>query len=88
MSKMRAKMRISSVNRTEYGETLKMNAVAKVEAYSEDGSDEDNTFAKFTPSADLEMQVNNPDLWGKFTPGDYYYLDFTQANTDKKLEAV
>ena len=44
-----------------------------------DGSDENNTYAKWTPTAELTMTVNNPALLGKIRPGEEYYLDFVRA---------
>ncbi|WP_020675530.1 hypothetical protein [Geopsychrobacter electrodiphilus] len=76
---MRAKMKVIKVDANEYNETISMTAVCKAEGYPEDGSDENNTFAKFTPSADLTMQIANPDLLGKLKPGQELYLDFSPA---------
>lgn len=59
-------------------ETLHMHAVA-ASKYPEDGSDEDNTYAKFSPGANLQINIANPALFGKFKVGEKYYLDFTQA---------
>lgn len=59
-------------------ETLTMHAVA-ASKYPEDGSDEDNTFAKFSPGATLSINIANPALFGKFKVGDTYYVDFTPA---------
>ena len=73
---MRAKMELQTVERTRYGERLKFSAVA-AKGYPADGSDEDNTYAKFSPSADLTIHVANPALIGKFNPGETYYVDFT-----------
>lgn len=72
MAAMRAKMRLDQVNRTEYAETLKFSAVCG-------DKPEDNSFSKATPSASLEMQITNKDLWGKFAPGQKFYVDFTAA---------
>jgi len=80
MTSMRAKMKVESVTVTEYGEKLKLCAVCKSDAYPADGSDEDNTYAKFSPSASLEIQIQNPALYGKFKPGQKFYVDFTPAN--------
>lgn len=77
--KMRAKMKLATVNRTESGEILKFNAVCKDGGYPADGSDEDNTYAKFSPSASVEIHVANPALFGQFNPGEKYYVDFTPA---------
>ena len=76
---MRAKMKVVSVEQVEHCETVKMAAVAKTGAYPEDGTDEDNTYATYTPSADLTIQINNPALFGKHKLGQKYYLDFTKA---------
>ncbi|MPW17890.1 hypothetical protein GCT13_13320 [Paraburkholderia sp. CNPSo 3157] len=77
---MRAKMIVESVTRHHGGETLKFRAVPKSSApYGEDGLDEDNTYAKFSPQADLSIFVANPALFGKFNPGDKFYVDFTPA---------
>ena len=75
---MRAKLVISSITRNEdNGETLKMIAVSKFDGYGDDGLDENNTYAKFSPSADFEIYITNPALHGKFEPDQQYYADFT-----------
>lgn len=80
MTTMRAKMRVTSViSHGPANETLNFNAVCPKGPYPADGSDEDNTFARWTPSASLSMQVTNPDLVGKFKAGDTFYVDFTPA---------
>lgn len=79
MTAMRAKMKVNSVIKTEYGEKLEFTAVPKSTSYPEDGSDEDNTYAKFSPSGTVTLQVANPALFGKFIPGEKYYIDFTKA---------
>ncbi|MDE3023506.1 MAG: hypothetical protein KGI54_16930 [Pseudomonadota bacterium] len=77
---MRAKMILESVQKfTDGGEKLVFHAVGKAGSYPEDGSDEDNTFARFSPSANLEIYIANPALWGKFKEGEKYYVDFTKA---------
>lgn len=85
---MRAKFQVSLVQENFYpgpvregeksSETLKFQAVGAPE-YPADGSCEDSTFSRFTPSADLSMSVTNPDLFGKFKVGDKFYADFTPA---------
>ena len=76
---MRAKMNVTMVKRTEHCEELVMAPVCKREGYDESGLDEDNTFAKFSPSGQLTLTVANPALFGKINPGEKYYLDFTLA---------
>ncbi len=53
--------------------------MARSSAYPEDGSDEDNTYAKFSPQGDCTITVANPALLGKLTVGQKYYVDFTEA---------
>ena len=77
---MRAKFAVASVTKHEGGsETVSFNAVCKSGGYPEDGSDEDNTFAKFSPSAHCSIQITNPALHGKFESGQKFYVDFTPA---------
>lgn len=83
---MRAKMKVGSVfpyRNAETGETVSeqvtFHGVAKSNGYPADGSDEDNTFAKFSPSVNLQIVIANPALFGKLQPGDTFYVDFTPA---------
>lgn len=76
---MRAKMVINEVKRVQNLEMLSMTPVAKPNGYDELGLDEDNTYAKFSPSGQLTLTIANPALFGKFNPGEKYYLDFTKA---------
>jgi hypothetical protein len=80
MVTMRAKMKIHTVTKTEYGEEVAMGAVCKPEGYPEDGSDENNTYAKFTPQGDLSLTIANEALFGKLLPGQEFYIDFTLAD--------
>lgn len=75
---MKAKLIISQVEKFEGGfENLIFRAVCKEDGYPEDGSDENNTYAKFSPSADLKLSITNPDLINIYKPGDTFYVDFT-----------
>lgn len=77
---MRAKMRVEKVDlQFEGQEGLSFRAVARSERYPDDGSDENNTYARFSPMGELSLTVANPNLFGKFVVGDEYYLDFTKA---------
>lgn len=87
MATMRAKMVVSKVN-TFYanqdgsgpvsGEQLYFTAVCAKD-FGEGGTDENNTFARYTPTANLGMHISNPALFGKFKVGDTFYVDFTEA---------
>ena len=76
---MRAKFKVVDVDKRDGCEILKFSAVYKDGAYPADGTDEDNTFAKWTPQAECAMTVNNPALFGQFIIGDKFYVDFTPA---------
>lgn len=85
---MRAKLQVGFVQQHFFGpdgakslETLNMHAVA-AKSYPADGSDEDNTYAKFSPGANLSINIATPELWGKFAVGDKFYVDFTPADPD------
>ena len=83
MALMRAKMKVGSVApfRNTEGETISeqvtFHGVAKSGGYPADGSDEDNSFARFSPSINLTMTIANPALFGKLEPGAAFYVDFT-----------
>jgi len=76
---MRAKLCCNSVSPQGEGEVLKFHAVSRSDSYPADGSDENNSYAKFSPSADLTINVQNPALKGKIKEGDAFYVDFTPA---------
>ena len=83
MTTMRAKMRVMSV--TKYGDpvnqvNLTFAAVGKSEGYPADGSDEDNTFARYTPNAAMQITIQNPALLDKFEEGKKFYVDFHPAD--------
>jgi hypothetical protein len=75
---MRAKMQIQEVKRFQGGDTIKACAVTS-KPFDKDGNNEDNTYAKFSPSGALELTLANPALLGKIEPGQKFYLDFTPA---------
>jgi hypothetical protein len=86
MTTMRAKLQVSFVHqyfsdkeRTHVSaEGLSMHAVAATK-YEGVGADEDNTYARYSPSAALAINIANPELFGKFKVGDKFYVDFTPA---------
>lgn len=85
MTQMRAKLRVGAVLPMQDGqgnvvqECVIFHGVSKSAAYPSDGSDEDNTFAKFSPSATLDLLIANPALIGKLAVGEAFYVDFTPA---------
>jgi hypothetical protein len=87
MSIMRAKMKINHIDKRYEGyEVLYFNPVCR-STYPSDGSDENNTYARFSPSGMLSLTVANPALHGKFAEGEEYYIDFTKAPTKEPHHA-
>lgn len=91
---MRAKMQVGFVQDNFYGlpagepknsETVRMHAVA-AKSYPDDGSDENNTFARFSPGADLAITIANPDLFDKIRFGQEFYVDFIPVETNPQPE--
>jgi hypothetical protein len=81
MPVMRAKLAVVGVNKqADESEILSFCGVSKCDGYPEDGSDENNTFAKFSPCVSLQITVQNPALYGKFEVGKEFYVDFTSAS--------
>jgi hypothetical protein len=78
MANMRAKVQVGSIEVTAYGEKLSLSPVCS-SSFGPNGESEDNTFARFTPSGSIVLQINNPDLYGKFKPGQKFYVEFTEA---------
>lgn len=85
MTIMRAKMQVVGVaafndtNGQIMQENLTLYPVAKSGAYPSDGSDEDNSYARWTPSGELKLTIQNPALFGKLPVGSRFYVDFTPA---------
>lgn len=72
---VRAKFRVASVERHEYGaENVRMLPV-----YDGGEDSENRTFWQASPSGKIEMHINNPDAHGIFEPGSEFYIDFTPA---------
>lgn len=87
MADMRAKMKLNHIDKRYDGiETLYFNPVA-ASKYPADGSDENNSYAKWSPSGMLSLSVANPALHGKFDQGQEFYLDFIKC-TGQDTERV
>jgi hypothetical protein len=77
---MRAKMVVTSIK--PYGEpvtqeNLSLMAVTGKYPFGPNGESEDNTYARYTPMANLSITINNPALIGQCKVGDRFYVDFT-----------
>lgn len=85
---MRAKLRVLILNEHYHGldkskssETVSFTAVSKSDGYDETGEDENNTYAKWSPSARFDITIANPALFDQFKNGQEYYVDFTLAES-------
>lgn len=61
------------------GQIVKLNP-----SYVSNPENPNHAFWKATPTGNLEMQINNPDVFGFFVTGRSYWLDFTPV--EKKTE--
>lgn len=71
--KIRAKIRVSTVTQYDAGQEV-------VEAHAVHvGGAENTSFAKYTPSLNLSITIDNPEAKGFLKPGAEFYLDFIPA---------
>ncbi len=76
---MRAKFSVRNVERrSDTQEHLEFSPVCS-SPFDAEGNSEDNTYAKWTPSGSLTLEITNPALIGRFSVGQTFYLDFTEA---------
>ena len=68
----RAKFRVNSVEQQEESEFIDSSAVT-------DGSEENKSFAEYTPYGEFRLSVDNPNVIGRLDPGDEIYIDVTIA---------
>jgi hypothetical protein len=54
------------------GQIVKLNP-----SYVSNPENPNHAFWKATPTGSLEMQINNPAVFGFFKPGQSFWLDFT-----------
>lgn len=73
MQTIRAKFNVTKLETRGKSKIITLLAVAG-------GTPEDNSFAAATPSATLNITIDNPAAQGFFRAGNQYYADFTNAN--------
>lgn len=79
---MRAKMQVQQVEKLGTPPTqvnLTMSAVTGKEPFGAAGESEDNTYARWTPTGGVNLTITNPELLEKFSQGQKFYVDFTEA---------
>lgn len=72
---VRAKLKLDSIISHAYGPTQTF----VFQAVSDDGTEENKKFCKYTPNGEFRMSVNNPHVQEHFKLGNFYYVDFTDA---------
>jgi len=87
---MRAKVRVSSVTPPSVtvspgcdmapAQSIVAYPVARNDGYPADGSDENNSYAKWSPSGKVELTITNPALSNRIKEGDVFYVDFIPAS--------
>ncbi len=75
---MRCKMRVQAVTRNINGDGKTEDEIVKLCAVA-GNSDANKDWAQWTPSANFEIQINNPEAFGKLSKGYEFYVDFTPA---------
>lgn len=70
---IRAKMKCHKVD-TTLPENVAVTLTAVV-----DGSEENKSFAKWTPAASVNISISNPAALNAFEEGKEYYVDFSPA---------
>jgi hypothetical protein len=79
MSTLRCKMRVSEVAAIKDGDGSTFQERVKLQAvYGPDGTD-NAQWSKWTPSANFEITINNPEAFNKLSSGHEFYVDFTPA---------
>lgn len=76
-SGIRARVKCSTVRRTQYTESVVLNAV-----YSPKPTDPNYSFSEATPVAKFEMTITNQDAWGFYQPGKTYDVLFTPVGSN------
>lgn len=81
---LRCKMRVTEVAaiKDEHGnfiqERVKLTAV-----YGAEGTD-NAQWSKWTPCANFDITINNPEAFNKLSSGHEFYVDFTPADQPKQ----
>lgn len=80
MTNMIAKLKITNIKKYEdvQQEDITFRAIGRSDIYPDDGLDENNTYATWTPTADLNMVITNPSLINKFSVDDEFYVSFSK----------
>lgn len=78
MQTVKAKFAVNEVTNYMGGQKVSMLPVQNTQ-YGIDGENEDNQFARHTPSGEIRLQITNPALKDTFVPGKVFYVDMTSV---------
>lgn len=83
MSRVRMKLVVNTVaehgdqTAGKTGEEITLSAV-----YSEKEGSANQTWSKWTPTGNLKFFVTNPEVFGQFRPGQFYFADLVETTKD------
>ena len=79
---LRLKMSVSSVKKVTDGQgVITSEEISLTAVYGPEASP-NAQWSKWTPSASLTMQVNNPEAFDKVRPGQFMFVDLTPCEKD------
>lgn len=73
---LRAKMRVEQVTRVIGADGQPAQEQVKLRAVYGEGNSENAKWAKYTPAANFDIYINNPEAFGQLSSGFEYYVDF------------
>lgn len=80
---LRMKMSVGSVKKVSDGQGNIVSEEVQLSAvYSSDPASANAQWSKWTPCASLNMQINNPDAFGRVLPGQFVFVDLTITDKD------
>lgn len=74
---LRCKMRVNEVLQSKKADGSIDFERVKLSAVSGNDGSENGQWSKWTPSANFEIQINNPAAFGKLSQGHEFFVDFT-----------
>lgn len=74
---VRGKFTLIKSTELSFSKTIR---ILEFTAVSNDNTEENTKFHKYTPSGTITMTVDNPAALDKFALGSAYYVDFTPVN--------
>jgi hypothetical protein len=88
MSVMRCKMRVSEVLHSKNADGTTNQERVKLQAVSGTEGSDNAQWSKWTPFANFEISINNPNAFNQLSAGHEFYVDFTPAEAGKSESAA